>query len=176
MAETKPIVKTTVDSIKENVIESIIWDGIKSIVSDSVSNILGTISDVITNAVNAKLYGTDFVYDSVRHHTSRSNTRYSEIYRSKSSPSKPTMTARRTNSTRIPEVEFDHRYEAEEILENMRDILDETDSVSVADYFEMIGEDHTFMDRGYGWDNLKMAYVGKRGSKYVLYLPRVKEI
>ena len=69
---------------------------------------------------------------------------------------------------------FDNRGDAEAVLTRMIEILDEYETVSVADLYELArinNPPHTA--NKYGWDNLSKSYVDRNHDGYVIKLPRV---
>lgn len=69
---------------------------------------------------------------------------------------------------------FDNRGDAEAVLTRMIEILDEYETVSVADLYELArinNPPHTA--NKYGWDNLSKSYVDRNRDGYVIKLPRV---
>lgn len=71
----------------------------------------------------------------------------------------------------IGEVILASRNEAEMVVERMKDILDQYDTVSVADFYELVGLPSTHVDHIWGWAEL--GYVGVRQIRegYVIDLP-----
>lgn len=71
------------------------------------------------------------------------------------------------------EIEFDTRGDAELVLMRMEDILENFDTVSVAELCDLIGEKHDFTECKYGWTSLDSANVRSTLSgRHILQLPR----
>lgn len=71
------------------------------------------------------------------------------------------------------EIEFDTRGDAELVLMRMEDILENFDTVSVAELCDLIGEKHDFTECKYGWTSLESASVRSTLSgRHILQLPR----
>lgn len=71
------------------------------------------------------------------------------------------------------EIEFDSRGDAELVLMRMEDILENFDTVSVAELCDLIGEKHDFTECKYGWTSLDSASVRSTLSgRHILQLPR----
>lgn len=64
------------------------------------------------------------------------------------------------------------RVEADAVLERMYDILENYDSVSVADLHGLIGWSSTHMDQKWGWTELHGADVRRVRDGYILVLPK----
>lgn len=67
---------------------------------------------------------------------------------------------------------FDKRGDAEAILENMLDILNNYGFVTVADLHDLTGLDCVYTDNNYGWNNLNDACVIRVRNGYALKLSR----
>ena len=67
---------------------------------------------------------------------------------------------------------FDNRGDAEVVLEQMFELLDRYDAVSIADLFDLAGESSNYTDNKYGWTNLADARVQPVRGGYVIQLPR----
>lgn len=72
----------------------------------------------------------------------------------------------------VDDIEFDDRWEAQDVLDSALDYLEQYDEITVADIYEMAGEDYDHIDTQYGWDNLKGARVVRSRDVYILELPR----
>lgn len=72
----------------------------------------------------------------------------------------------------VDDIEFDDRWEAQDVLDSALDYLEQYDEITVADIYEMAGEDYDHIDTQYGWDNLKGARVVRSRDDYILELPR----
>lgn len=72
----------------------------------------------------------------------------------------------------VDDIEFDDRWEAQDVLDSALDYLEQYDEITVADIYEMAGEDYDHIDTQYGWDNLKGARVVRSRDVYILKLPR----
>lgn len=67
---------------------------------------------------------------------------------------------------------FESRADAEQVQDEMLELLDSYGQVTVADYLDMLGISSEFTDNKYGWTNLNgMRVVHARGG-YRLELPR----
>lgn len=67
---------------------------------------------------------------------------------------------------------FESRQDAEQVYDEMMEILDKYEQVTVADYLDLLGITSEFTDHRYGWANLSgMRVVHVRGG-YRIELPR----
>ena len=67
---------------------------------------------------------------------------------------------------------------AEDVLDQMYELLSEFGVVSISDYLDMLGVDHDYTYDKYGWTNLRNVEIGidRHSGEYYLRLPRPKLI
>ena len=142
------------------------------------------IMDVLIPEIRDALYnrvmnGLDMMlYNGKRTRKSSSNTmrvNYSAKYNNQTSIPESSNSSPRTKSgLNFDDVVFDDRMDAEEVLNQMLNIIEQYDSVSVADFCELAGIPGEYTDRKYGWTSLGAAEVKRiSGGGYILKLPRV---
>lgn len=146
-----------------------------------------TIVDTACSAINMIFNGTDGRYSSPRHSWSprqQGKTGYGTIYRTsdtgifRQQPEKKSYEPGWRNTQRSSidymDIPFDTRPEAEKVLDAMRDILDQYPSVSVADFYDLVGYNYgnNYTCNDYGWTDLSQVTVTwSRGAWYIA-LPR----
>lgn len=75
------------------------------------------------------------------------------------------------------EVVFPSRSDAEAVLAQMFDLLDQFEVVTVSDFLELSGISGQFTDHRFGWDDLRGVQAHRtRGGGYILGLPDTKPI
>ena len=142
------------------------------------------IMDVLIPEIRDALYnlvmnGLDMMlYDGKRTRKASSNTmrvNYSAKYNNQTSIPESSNSSPRTKSgLNFDDVVFDDGMDAEEVLNQMLNIIEQYDSVSVADFCELAGIPGEYTDRKYGWTSLGAAEVKRiSGGGYILKLPRV---
>lgn len=141
------------------------------------------IMDVLIPEIRDTLYnlvmnGLDMMlYDGKRTRKSSSNTmrvNYSAKYNNQTSITETSSSPRTKSGLNFDDVVFDDRMDAEEVLNQMLNIIEQYDSVSVADFCELAGIPGEYTDRKYGWTSLGAAEVKRiSGGGYILKLPRV---
>ena len=119
-----------------------------------------------------------------------SRTSYGNIYRtSETGYFRPSTTERksyedpgerwsRRSNLDYMDIPFDTRPDAEKVLDAMRDILDQYPSVSVADFYDLVGYNYgsNYTCNDYGWTDLSNVTVTwSRGAWYIA-LPRATVI
>ena len=90
---------------------------------------------------------------------------------------------RRRSESRSSRIDLDEltagtRSEAEDVLDQMYELLSEFGVVSISDYLDMLGVDHDYTYDKYGWTNLRNVEIGRdrHSGEYYLRLPRPKLI
>lgn len=69
------------------------------------------------------------------------------------------------------------RVEAEEVLFNLRMLIDQYGHATVADYYEMIGKTGSYTDNKWGWTSLAHARIERAsGGGYYIELPKATPI
>lgn len=153
----------SVESIKEIIIDDVVIPGIKNLVSSVADAVLGSISDVVDIA----LYGEARRRTSKSRGKNRSKVSYADYYDS----DRDRKSITKMNDIR--DITFESRYDAESVLDSLRDILEDAEEITVADYYELTECDHTYIDQRYGWKNLANAYVSKNmRGKYFINFPK----
>lgn len=146
------------NSIKDYVFMDVIIPSIKK-----------ALSDVIIDSVNMMFYG-----DVKRGKSSSSRGEYVS-YRDYSS--RDDYRRRRTPRD-IDDVIFESQAEAEDVLNEMDEVLETYEFVSVADYYEIAGVSGsgTHTNNRYGWSSLRTADIIRVRDGWTIKMPRPKVI
>lgn len=73
-------------------------------------------------------------------------------------------------------VTFDERFEAEDVLANLRDLIDQYGVASVKDFYGFAGLPTDYTKDRWGWDNLDDVPIIRENEGYMIRLPRPKVI
>lgn len=133
-----------------------------------------TLSDMVGGGIEMLLFG-------------ERRSRGSSIYRDRDKSYVPYNKISRTRDDREPirvsrskidldDIIIESRGEAEDVLDNLVELIQTYNVVSVADYYDMVGIESNFTDNKYGWTNLREATVDRVRRGYCIKLPRPKEI
>lgn len=146
------------NSIKDYVFMDVIIPSIKK-----------ALSDVIIDSVNMMFYG-----DVKRGKSSSSRGEYVS-YRDYSS--RDNYRRRRTPRD-IDDVIFESQAEAEDVLNEMDEVLETYEFVSVADYYEIAGVSGsgTHTNNRYGWSSLRTADIIRVRDGWTIKMPKPKVI
>lgn len=80
-------------------------------------------------------------------------------------------TVQAKNIFEYEDIEFPNRGSAECVLNKMKDIFAEYNSVTIAEMYEAAGLSHPYTFTKYGWMSLRGVEVIRRGDSYFLKLP-----
>lgn len=193
----KPIVQVDQDKVKKSTgrqfVQSFIVEDFGVVRDYLLFDILvpavkDTIVDTACSAINMIFNGSDYNVKRNRWNSSNWNsqnkTNYGTIYRTDNTgyfnrrqpdrrPIDDSGWGRRSNMDYM-DIPFDTRPDAEKVLDAMRDILDQYPSVSVADFYDLVGYNYgnNYTCNDYGWTDLSNVTVTwSRGAWYIA-LPR----
>jgi hypothetical protein len=154
-----------------------------TIVEDVIKDVLiPAAKDMFTDAVNQSMRRALYGGDDSRNRGYRSYgsgptnyTRYS------SSPparrEEPRSMSRRARAAHdFDEIILGSRQEAEDVLGQMRDVLDRYETVSVGDLYGMVDIQGTSADERWGWLDLHNARVVRVNGGYLLDLPKTEPL
>lgn len=152
--------------------EEIILPAIKNIVVDAV-----------TSGINMVMYGNGGDNRrGTRGHGGRSPYRPNTNYTSRYSTHQPEPRERepqaRSSKMGVEEYIIDDRYDATHVLTALTENADRYGSVSVADYYDLIGMPSQYTDNTYGWflEDINLAAIIPVRGGYTIKFPPVEVI
>ena len=74
------------------------------------------------------------------------------------------------------EIEFDSKKAALEVLDSLDDAMAEYHILNMADAYIAADMTPVYTDYNYGWKDISKAYVDRRGSKYILVMPKAQPL
>ena len=126
------------------------------------------ISDIIVNGVDMLLYGETG-------HTKKNGS--SKVsYRSYYDRPSERRDTRSIGGYRYNDIVLDNRGEAEDVLMRMDDLIASYGVVSVADLYDLVGENCNYTDNNYGWTDIRSASVVRVRDGYLIKLPKALPI
>ena len=107
----------------------------------------------------------------------RPATNYTSRYAS-TQPEPRERLAPKTSRHGVEEYVIEDRYDAAHVLNSLTEYADRYDSVSVADYYDLIGVPSQYTDNTYGWtlDSISRASIVPVRGGYVIKFPPVEVI
>ena len=133
-----------------------------------------TISDMISGGTEMLLFGTA-KGRSTRRDPNKSFVSYSSYY-NKPAPRNDIRDNRSRARLNFDDIILETRWEAEEVLSHMVDLIENYGVASVADLYELVGITGSFTDNKYGWTNLNSATVTRVRDGYLINLPNALPI
>ena len=130
-----------------------------------------TISDIISNGIEMLLYGEPR-QSNIRRDRGKSYVSYTNYYDKRDKRSDRERIDRNRARHRFDDIIIDTKRDAEEVLSNLVDIVDEYGIATVADFYDLVGLTGDWSDNKYGWDNLSRSSVQRVRDGYILVLPK----
>lgn len=128
------------------------------------------ISDIFSNGIDMLLYGES---GNSKKKNQSSYVSYKGYYDDKSDANRFRENRRRTSYS-FDEIIIDNRGEAEEVLSRMDELIDLYGSVSVADFYDLVGVTCEYTANKYGWTDIRSAYVERTRNGYIIKLPKAR--
>lgn len=127
------------------------------------------ITDMVKTGIDVLIYGR-------RTNTDRNsrvgNISYTSYYDRNRAVPVPQSSYSKNNAYSFNDVVLFDRGEAEEVLLSLRDQIDRYGMVSVADFYDMIGQSSPYTANKYGWRDLRDASVGRVRDGYSISFPK----
>ena len=151
----------------------LLWDVLIPAIKD-------TLSDLVKKGIDALLFGEERRSDPsyVKRNGSASYVSYSSYYnRGRDSRERDRYRSRadrsryRGRGANFDDIVYEHRADAEDVLEHLVELTMMYGIASVADFYELSGLDTNYMDNQFGWDELSEACVHRTRDGYILDLP-----
>ena len=127
------------------------------------------ISDIFTNGIDMLLYGET---GKSKKKSQASSVSYRGYYDRDKEPDR--YYDRRKPSYNVDDFIIETRGEAEEILFRMDELIELYGSVSVADFYDLLGVTRPYTENKYGWTDIRNAYVDRVRNGYVIKLPKAR--
>lgn len=156
-------------TVGEHVVESILIPSLQKLLSDSVKG-----------AVDWFIYGAKGKTSSNSGPGTVSYSRYYQAlgnqlyYQNNSQPINPQTT--RPGVYSVGEFKFEDRGDAETVLMRMNEAIGRYGMVSVADFYDFIGQRCSFTDQKYGWYDLRAAQVIRYDDGFCIQFPKAQPI
>lgn len=178
--------------IGEYINEEIIKPAIKNAILDTATSGLNVIVDSITSGIQMAIfgekgrpvnrYGSASRYRGYGNPSGGYNNRTNYTSRYTSQQPEPvtdrTRTVGRSSRHGVDEYVIEDRYDAAEVLTQLTEAADNYNSVSIADYYDLIGVASVYTDNDYGWtmDSIVRATIVTVRGGYVIKFPPVEVI
>ena len=159
---TDGFISRDMDSVKNYVLIDVLVPAIKK-----------AISDIVRNGIDMLLYG-ETSRERGREGSGGPRVSYRKFYDDGRREDRRNYSERTRVGHSFGDVEFDDLRDADEVMEQLQDILDRYGIVTVARYFELSGvADDNYTNNNYGWTEIpNNPPVMLPNGRYILRLPR----
>ena len=164
----KGILLGNVPNVKEYNIDEVLIPCAKK----AISEIVGSSTDMISDAIDVALFGEKRRRSSRNRYGSKIS--YYKYYEDRDRRSYERERPARVRGYDFDDIILETKDEAYEVLDRMEDLLDQYKLVSVADLYDLVGISGDYTDNKYGWTNLRNARVERLRYEdgYILKLPK----
>ena len=139
--------------------------------------IIPHVKETVLDLINMAFYGESYGggrRNSKRGYFTNERTSYASYYKSDRDREKR---ERSRKSNDIPEIIVESRADGLDVIEEMNNLIDEYDSVSVGDLNQIVGITGNYQDEKFGWYDISSAKVKRVGpEEYLIDLPRPKPL
>lgn len=132
--------------------------------------VIPTVKKTITDIVDMILYGSRGKHSG---RSSVSKVSYRSYY---DDPRDSRSEPRAISGYNFDDIILESRGDAEYVLDQLNDIIDQYKIASVADLYDLVGITRNYTDNKYGWTNLASADIVRTRDGYMLKLPRALPI
>lgn len=173
---TKNDVKVQKKGVIESAIDAFVKEDIPNIKEHLLSDILiptikNTIWDTFTNVLDMILYNGSG--HRINNEPGSSRIPYVSYNKySNNQQTNNTNSIARRNNYNFSYITFKSKYDADDVLKQMDEIMDQYKLVRVADLYELIGKTPDFTDQKYGWQDIRSAKVVQSRGGYHIELPK----
>lgn len=127
------------------------------------------VSDIVTNGIDMILYGE--LGRNKRNSTS-SKVSYRSYYERENDRRRDYSSSRIRNGYNYDDIVLESRGEAEDVLDNIEDIISRYGMASVADLYELVGITGNHTDFKYGWTDIRNASIVHIRDGYLIKMPK----
>lgn len=135
-----------------------------------IPTVRDTLWSVLTNSLDMFIYGGRGKSNRT---SSSSKVSYRQFYDNKPGRSGSVNVA---NGFDYDDIILDNRAEAEEVIRQMRDIIDTYQMATVSDLYDLVGLTGPHTANKYGWTNLRNAEAVRVRDGYILKFPKALPI
>lgn len=156
-------------SIKTYLVGDVLVPSGKKAISDIARNTINTFADVVLSSLSMAIWGEpDRIGKSAANGASK--TSYQQYYDRRRDQGGVARSP--VSRFEYEDIIFERMVDAEDVLDGMREIIDQYQVVSVGDLYELakIKSEHTL--NNYGWSDISSATIRPAQGGYILRLPR----
>ncbi|MDX9917307.1 MAG: hypothetical protein RBT15_04750 [Gudongella sp.] len=174
--------KTVIDKFKEsflgeseNLGDYIMYDVLVPAFRDTISDMgFGVIERLFGNGRSRHGRGSNIVRDRGRSYVSYNAQNSRRDSRDRDDRRELDRNSRARHD--FENIVFTNKWEAEDVLAHMVDIVLEYNEVPVRAFYELSNMDSDYTDENYGWTNLRDAYVDRTRNGYIIVFPPTRPL
>ena len=192
--KVEPITKavTKKKTLSRKVSETFTGDDMQSVGSFVLFDVIipaakDLVVDALTQGIQRRFYGAGFRPrgggggmgggPKISYNNMYQNGPSNSTISGKATPSSSPLSRRGRSTHDFSEIIIENRGDAEEIIERLRDLIENYGVASVKDFYDLVSVTADYTDNKWGWNNLNSSSVMRaRGGGYVIDLPPTKEI
>ena len=176
---SKPVVQAGVTQKKRSFgkrfAETFLGEDVDSVGSYILLDVLipairDTIVNIVQSGIEMLIYGDS--RGGVRRNEHRSYYNYSTSYRSNSRDRDRAASYRNRRSNSIEDIVCEEKRDADEVIDQLLDLIDRYGQASVADLYDLVGITSSSTDWNWGWFNLSSATTRRVSGGYLIDLPK----
>jgi len=176
---TKPVVQAGVTQKKRSLgkrfAETFLGEDVDSVGSYILLDVLipavrDTIVNIVQSGIEMLIYGDS--RGGVRRNEHRSYYNYSTSYRSNTRDRNRDYSYRNRRSNSIEDIVCEEKRDADEVIDQLLDLIDRYGQASVADLYDLVGIPSSSTDWNWGWFNLSTATTRRVSGGYLIDLPK----
>lgn len=169
-------VKVKKKTAAQSAIDTFVKEDLVNIKTSLVSDIIiptikNMIWDGFTSALDIALYKGDGRRRSGAGSSRSQYVNYNK-YAGSSRDDRGRSSEPRRNRYDFSDIMFESKPDAEEVLKQMDDIMEEYKIVTVSDFYDLVGKTGEYTDQKYGWKNIRNAHVVSGRDGYRIELPK----
>lgn len=153
--------------VKDHFLDDVLFPALRNMIFDGFTDGLSMLLfHEVGRATRGKKKGRYDDYTSYSYSGRNRGKRRDEDYYDEEDRKKPS----------IDDVILESRGDAENVLEDLRDYIEDYDQVSVAYYYGLCGVTPDYTDESWGWDSLRTASISHARGGFRINLPRPKPL
>lgn len=177
----KKVISGRVTKRQKPLLMRIFGDNTKSVGSYILWDVLipaakNTITEMISNGIEMLVYGEPRSSSRLRRDRGTSYVSYGSFSREKDRDRDRRSISHNKARHVFDDIILERRSDAEEVLSNLVDLIEDYGQASIADFYGFVGLETEWSDFKYGWENLNRAEVRRIREGYILELPRPVEL
>ena len=149
-----------ISSVKAFIVSDVLVPAVKKLVTD-----------IVKDGIDTLFYGGTNSRDRVGSNTFRAP--YVSYNKMSDRRDERSYASRSRNGYNYDDVILKNRGDAEVVLRQLDDLMEQYRVVRVADLYDLVGIQHNYTDNNYGWTNIRNASIERlRDGDYMIKMPR----